>query len=210
MTRRIDKDHFDKLHDYGLYIPTRTIDLSSNHDDDGDENGVNHYMATKFIKNLHILESLNHEPIRVLLNTEGGDIYQGMAIFDAIRDADSFITIEAIGSVESMGSIILQAGDERLVHKHTKIMFHLGEMEPSPGNPEEVKRGVDFELKYGYRIDDILYKRMLEKNPNLTRGKFNEMNWKSKHMFGDETVELGLADRVIDKDAERAEGRKAR
>lgn len=208
--RKIQGD-IENLHDYDLYIPTRTIVLGTNYGGEDDEElGVNHYMITRFYKNLHILESMSSDPIRIILNTTGGNQNQGMGVYDAIREANSFVTIVVIGEASSMGSIIAQAGDERLIHKNATMMFHLGQSAAPEGNPQEVLRAAQFEVAYTNRVDEILYHNMLVKNPNLTRAKFNEMNWKSKSMFAEEAVALGLADRVIDPDAERDGGKKAR
>lgn len=201
MARRIDKDHFDKFHDYGIYIPTRTISIDSPPTDDGEETGVTYAMSNKFIKNFHILESLNaSDPITVLLNTEGGDLWQGMAIYDTIRASKCHVIVKVIGLAESMGSIILQAGDERVLMPHSTVMFHFGMHSGFELNPEEAVNQAKHELEYGKRLDEILFERIKEKhdkdNKAFTKAKYWSLNFKGKYMMAQEAVDMGLADRI--------------
>jgi ATP-dependent Clp protease protease subunit len=71
--------------------------------------------SERAVKALLWLESEGDDPIHVYLNSEGGDWYEGFAIYDAIRGCKSAVTITATGYCMSMASIILQAGDERLL-----------------------------------------------------------------------------------------------
>lgn len=195
-----NKDHVAILHDYGIHIPTRTLMMESATDDEGEENGVNYTMATKFFKNMHLLEASSKDPITIILNTGGGDVGHGMAIYDRISNSKCHITIKVYGHAESMGSVILQAADERILAPHAKIMFHFGEGSTTCGNPEEILSHAAFELDYGRKVDQILYERIRAKhdleNRVFTKNKFKEMNFRGKYMTAQEAIELGLADRI--------------
>jgi len=201
MAKRIDKDHIDKFHDYGLYVPTRTVSLDCAYGgEEEDELGVNHYMATKFVKNFHILETISNEPITVLLNTDGGDLWQGMAIHDTIKCSKCHVTMKVTGCANSVGSIILQAAGERVLKPFSSVMFHLGAPGPWGSNPYEAAMAANFELKYGKRLDEILYERIKTKFASVDKvfgwAKYNEMNFKGKCLMAQEAIDFGLADRI--------------
>lgn len=199
---RHTNDHTENVHEFGLYLPSRTIFMESSLSDDGDEQGVNYLMTMRFLKNLHILERMNQDPITVILNTTGGDLWQGMAIYDAIRAAKSnHITIKVLGNAASMGSIILQAADDRVLAPHAHVMFHLGTPEPSGNNIHELLNSAQYELQFGNKIDQILFDRIKEKhdkdNRAFTKQRFQDMNFKGKYLHAEQAVEMGLADRVV-------------
>src|SRR5271166_6582243 len=114
---RIVKDDVDRFHDYSIHIPSRTIFMGTENlsETDFEESGVDTSMAERQIKNLHLLDSISKDEITILMNNIGGDVIHGMAIYDAIRSCQSHITIKVLGHAMSMGSIILQAADERLM-----------------------------------------------------------------------------------------------
>lgn len=197
---RPSKDHVELLHDYGIHIPTRTLVLEGAVDDDGEETGVTYTMAMKFLKNMHLLEAGSKDPITVIMNTGGGDVGQGMAIYDRIAESECYITIIVYGYAQSMGSIILQAADARVLAPSAQIMFHLGEGEPATGNPYEILSAAQWDVAVSERVDEILYDRIKAKhdadNKAFTKNKYKDLNFKGKYMSATEAVELGLADRV--------------
>jgi len=67
------------------------------------ESGTDAKMAESLIKNLVILENINKEPITIIMNNIGGDVYHGIAIYDAIKACESRVTIKVFGSAQSMG-----------------------------------------------------------------------------------------------------------
>src|SRR5665213_253288 len=93
-------------HERGLSLPTLTVFFSGDVSDESVE---------RFVKNLHVLSSLSDEKIEVVLNSTGGDVYAGLAMYDAIRICPCPIDIAVLGSAMSMGSVILQAAKVRLM-----------------------------------------------------------------------------------------------
>jgi ATP-dependent Clp protease, protease subunit len=119
---RLVRESVDRFFDYGLHLETRTIYMG-----DGSGDAVDEHMAEKVIKAIHLLTSADPEkPIRVILNSFGGCWYNGMAIYDAIRSCPCHVSIEVLGSAMSMGSIILQAADERIIYPNATLMIHDG------------------------------------------------------------------------------------
>jgi len=197
---KANSDHIDKFHDFGLYIPSRTLYMGSeNFSDDGGESGVDGLMAERLIKNLSILEALNSDPIIIIMNNPGGDVNHGLAIYDAIKTAKSHITIIVYGYVMSMGSIIFQAADERVMSPSSSQMIHYGTL------------GVDGHAKTTYKIADELKRidrwmekmyleRINEKQPLFKIGRLQKMLDHDTFLTAEQSVELGLADRVLGKE----------
>lgn len=117
---RINKDTIDQFFDSDLHLPSRTLYIG----DTVDAGAVDAIIASRVIKALHLLEMQNSNAVKVLLNSMGGCVHNGFAIYDALHDFKCHVTIEVLGSAMSMGSIILQAADERLMHKNATIMLH--------------------------------------------------------------------------------------
>jgi ATP-dependent Clp protease, protease subunit len=86
-------------------------------------------VARQLIERLRDLANESTRPITVYLNTAGGNVTDGLAIHDAIREVAARgiqVTIVVQGMAYSMGSVVLQAASEgrRLAFPHSWIMIH--------------------------------------------------------------------------------------
>jgi ATP-dependent Clp protease protease subunit len=193
MSRNIP-EHSEQFHSNGLYLPTRTIWI------DGDESDENMCLTAKSarrdIKNIHILEALNSSPITIYLNCGGGDTLAGMAIYDAIAQCKSHVTMIVRGKAASMGSIILQAADERVMSINSCMLIHMGEVEYK-GNGTEV----DSERKLDKYMDnvhiDIYLARIKQKKPKFTKERLQSLLTHGTFLTAREAVDIGLADKVL-------------
>jgi len=195
-------DSIEIYHRFNVFPQARIINLIAETSEEGDDLGVGRSMSHPFLKNLSILEAISKDPITVIHNTDGGDEFQGMAIYDAIKYSKCHITIKVYGSCMSMGSIILQAADERILMPGAGIMIHDG-TSFAGGNHYECANAAEFYKQYGKMCDDILYARINEKRNKdnhalMSRKTFDSMILKGKYIFAKEAVELGLADRIDD------------
>lgn len=71
-------------------------------------------------------------PIRVIFTSPGGSVFAGLGLFDFIQELrrrGHHVTTEAMGWSASMGAVLLQAGDKRVLHSSGWVMIH----EPSSG-----------------------------------------------------------------------------
>ena len=64
------------------------------------------------------------EPIRLFINSPGGNVYDGFALIDAIRNSKTPIHTIALGSAMSMGMLIYSVGHKRYVGDYATLMFH--------------------------------------------------------------------------------------
>lgn len=193
---RVNRDDIDKFHDYGLYLPSRTIYMGSEIVGEDTESGTDALMAERVVKNLHILDKQSEEEITIIMNNLGGDVNHGLAIYDSIRACRSKVTIKVFGNAMSMGSIILQAGDERIMGPNAVQMIHYGYL------------GVHAHAKTAYkqadenkRIDAWMEKMYLEKirekiadfSPQRLKGMLDH----DCFLTAEKSVELGLADKIL-------------
>ncbi len=196
---KIYKDEIDRLFDYDIYAPTRTIYMGSAVSDEGEDQGVNAYMAERVIKALHILDSsgpAGDKPITIIMNNPGGDEYDGMAIYDAIKACKNHITIIVYGHAMSMGGIILQAADTRIMSPNSRFMMHYGTMHID-ANAKDAYAWVEDNKKIDVWMEDVFLEKMRDKNPLMDRQKLQEMLKADFIIDANEAVKLGLADEVL-------------
>lgn len=198
---RINRDDIDKFHDYGLYIPARTVYIGSEEFSLSEgESGVDGQMAEKAIKNLMVLEHLNKNPIVIVMNNVGGDVYHGRAIYDAIRSCRSHVTIKALGHAMSMGSVILQSADLRIMAPNARQMVHYG----SAGVPEQHAKtfqrwAKEYEKLDGW-MEQIYLAKMKAVDPTVTLQKVKKLLEHDTFLSAEKSIELGLADKIAEEE----------
>lgn len=64
------------------------------------------------------------EPIKLFINSPGGNVYDGFALIDTIRNSTTPIHTIALGSAMSMGMLVYSVGHERYVGEYSTLMFH--------------------------------------------------------------------------------------
>ena len=86
--------------------------------------------ANVVVAQMLFLEAENPDKdISLYINSPGGSVTAGMAIFDAIALCQSYITIIAYGQASSMSSIVLQAADKRVMMPNAHFMAHYGSID---------------------------------------------------------------------------------
>lgn len=197
MSKKFVKDEIDRFHDYSIYLPTRTINIGSEENSlEHGESGVDGAMAERAVKNLHILESLSKEPITVIMNNIGGDFYHGLAIYDAIKACESTVTIKVFGHAMSMGSIILQAADERIMAPTSKQMIHYGTW-GYDGHSKTAQQWAKENDKLDRWLEDMYLEMIHEKVPDFSLAKLRKMLDHDTFFTARESVNIGLADKIL-------------
>jgi len=191
-------DDPDHLFDHGLYIPTRTIYIGAVGESEDPEEEIDSKTSSRIIKSIHILESLNKEPINVIINNCGGDWYYGMSIYDALRTSRCKVFIKVYGWARSMTSIILQAGNKRILSPNSIVMIHDGEESTQiQGSPKTAQNWLKESIRVLKEMYKIYYNRMKEKKPRITM-KYIETECANDRVFtAKEAVEYGLADEIM-------------
>jgi ATP-dependent Clp endopeptidase proteolytic subunit ClpP len=197
VSRKFNKEDIERFHDYGIYIPNRVIYMGSeSYDLDSNESGTNGLMAERILKNLTMLDTLSQEPITIILNNIGGDFYHGLAIFDAIQTCKSPVTIKVFGHAMSMGSVILQAADRRVMAANAKQMIHYGTCGMNSHAKTFQKWAKEYERLDSW-MEDLYFKRILEKHPDFPISKLKKMLDHDSFLTAQESVDLGLADELL-------------
>lgn len=117
--RRTRTDDIGWVFEHGVWIPGRTLYIEC------PEGEVDHSTFLKAHKGLTIL-ARTAEPLDIILNCPGGSVTDGMGIYDAITALPNYVTIKVYGQAASMGAVILQAADKRVMTPHAKLLFHDG------------------------------------------------------------------------------------
>ena len=148
----------DEIHSYGLDIENRVIYVNSEIEIEGEENGVDHKMASKFLRNIDFLNGINDRVITVKMMNCGGDWNYGMAIYDCIRKSKSKVNTISYAHARSMSSIIPQASKTRYISKHADFMVHYGEYGDS-GDVRKVVSGLKhYETQNKVMLDIYAYR----------------------------------------------------
>lgn len=178
-------DQIQLFHSNDLYTAKRIITLTGEIDQNQYE---------KVIKNLKVLDS-TEGAIDLIINSEGGDLEMGFAIYDAIKACKNPVIATVYGAASSAASLILQAADERIMSANAYLMIHLG-YELTEGNPLDKKIWDAHHKVFGDRMVNVYYERVLEKDPKYKKEKFEKMISRDTILYTENAIQLGLADRV--------------
>ena len=192
MTTRRLIDDVEVFFEQGLYIPTRTVYMG-----EIEEGGTDHVMAERVIKRLHVLDAKADTPITVLMNNSGGDEYHGLAIYDAILGCKNHITVTAFGHAMSMGSIIMQAADDRVMAPNARMLIHYGTWGQSEQHCKINYAWAEEGKAFDRWMVDMYLAKIREKHPRYKRTDLDEKLNFDTFLTATETVALGLADRIL-------------
>lgn len=191
-----NRDDIDRFHDYGIYMPNRTLYMGSEIVGEDEESGTDALMAERMVKNLHILDK-EGEQIVIIMNNLGGDVMHGLAIYDAIKACKSKVIIKAFGNAMSMGSVILQAADERIMAPNAVQMVHIGYFATS-GHAKTTYRQTDEAKRLDKLVETIYLEKIREKHPDFTPQRLKGMLDHDTFLTAKQSIELGLADKVLE------------
>ena len=192
---RLSKDHLDKFYDYDIWLEGRTLYIGSisTHtlSDVYGADEISPLTTERVIKGLALLETKPEEPIKIVLNSPGGDVYQGLAIYDAIKRSPCHVEILATGQCMSAASIILQAADKRTLSKHCIVMVHDGQDEVA-GSPNDTLNWA----KFGQHINKMMYNIYAE-GSGKPSSYWQKKCQKDYILTAEQAVAEGLADEII-------------
>lgn len=149
--------------------------------------------AKHVIDRLIYLDALNNFDILLYINSPGGYVTSGFAIYDCIKSLNSQVSTICSGFAASMGSIILSAGakGKRFIQPHARVMIH----QPSGG-----ARGQASDIEITAKeiiLTKELSAKILADNCGQTFEKvmkdFNRDHW----MGAEESVAYGIVDAVL-------------
>ena len=148
--------------------------------------------AKHVIDRLLYLDALDTKDIHLYINSPGGYVTSGFAIYDCIKSLNSEVSTICTGFAASMGSIILSAGQKgkRFIQPHARVMIH----QPSGG-----ARGQASDIEITAKeiiLTKELSAHILADNCGQTFEKvmkdFNRDHW----MGAEESVAYGIVDKI--------------
>lgn len=136
------------------------------------------------------------QPVTININSPGGSITDGLALFDTIqrlRRNGHKVTTRGMGLVASMAGVLLQAGDERVLDKRAKLLIHEGSNNIK--GSMTVGEQEDMQIFSKMLRDDVL--DILAERSTLTKRQI-ENKWKRRDwvLSADEALKFGFVDRV--------------
>ena len=156
---------------------------------------VNDAIANSVVAQMLYLDSEdNSKPIYLYINSPGGSVTAGLAIFDTIQYVKSEVVTICVGLAASMGAFLLAAGTKRkrLALPHSRIMIH----QPLGGTSQRQASDIEIEAREILRIKDMLNQSMADMT-GKELAKIEKDTDRDYFMSAAEAVEYGLIDRVI-------------
>ena len=129
--------------------------------------------------------------IEVAINSPGGSVFQGLAIYNALRTHPARVVTRVDGLAASAASFIAQAGDERAMVESSQMMIH-NAMASVFGNADDLRDVAEFLDKQTVNIAELYASRS-----DQTADRYLELMADETWMTAAEAVAEGLADRVL-------------
>lgn len=157
---------------------------------------VNEHTANLVVAQLLFLDNQNStKDIYLYINSPGGSVYDGMAIYDTMNFVKSDVQTVGIGLQASMGAFLLSSGTKgkRSLLPHSKVMIH----QPSSGTRGKVT-DMEIDLKESLNVKKLL-NDILAKNTGQKLSKIEVDVDRDYWMTAQEAKNYGLVDTVISK-----------
>ena len=157
-------------------------------------NQVDDESAGKIVKQLLYLDSLSHDDIIFFINSPGGVISSGLAIYDAMNAIESDVVTVCCGQAASMGAVLLTAGakGKRYAWPSARIMIH----QPlSQGQMEGPASDIKIQAEEMLRIRSITTS-IIAKTSGKTIEEVDRDTERDNFMSADEAKAYGLIDEV--------------
>ena len=159
----------------------------------GDE--ITDHLANIIIGELLYLDSINNKDISIYINSPGGSVTAGMAIYDTMNFIKSDVCTICIGCAASMGAFLLSSGKKgkRYSLPNSEIMIHqpLG---GANGQATEIKIAAEHILKIKDKLNKIL-----AINTNQDIKTIEKDTERDNYMNAKEALEYGIIDEIITK-----------
>tara|TARA_R100000544_G_scaffold37100_1_gene27138 strand:- start:7237 stop:8238 length:1002 start_codon:yes stop_codon:yes gene_type:complete len=154
-----------------------------------DEIGMGGVNAQGFIEEI---KSFKDSPMNLHINCVGGDVFDGMAIYNIIKKRTATTTVYIEGIAASMGSVIALAADNVVMAENSLFMIH-NAWGGAMGEAKEMKKTANLLDKISGEIADIYVKKT-----KLPYDKVKEMMDEETWLNAEEALELGFIDSISD------------
>ena len=121
--RRIKRPSFAQLNQNNIYINRFILQKGNPYLLKEDIYEINYNLMYKFIS-IRSNYIYKKDPIHIYINSPGGSVVDGLAIYDISKIIEAPIRTICIGLAASMGAVLMLMGNERCALKHSRLMFH--------------------------------------------------------------------------------------
>lgn len=170
---------------YSLLLKERIILLGT---------GINDTVANVIVAQLLYLESVDSEkPIHLYINSPGGHVYAGLAIYDTMQMIKAPVSTVAIGITASMGTALLAAGatGKRFALPHATVHMH-----PTGGGAQGYTEDVRIATREQERLQTQLF-HLLGKHSGHSWKEIEDFFLRDKYLSAPEAKAYGLIDEVL-------------
>ncbi|MCI5552684.1 MAG: ATP-dependent Clp protease proteolytic subunit [Tenericutes bacterium] len=179
--------HGERVYDiYSRLLKDRII-IISGEIDDASSNTV--------VAELLYLDSINHNDINIYINSPGGSVTAGMAIYDTMNFIESDVSTICVGMAASMGAFLLSSGKKgkRYALENSEIMIHqpLGGVQ---GQATEIKIAAERILKLKEKLNIIL-----SKNTGKPLNQVEQDTERDYYLSSKEALDYGIVDKILEK-----------
>ena len=180
-------NHGERVYDiYSRLLKDRIIILSGE---------INDASANSVVAELLYLDSLNNDDIHIYINSPGGRITSGMAIYDTMNLIKSDVSTICVGIAASMAAFLLSSGTKgkRYCLPNSEVMIHqpLG---GAQGQATEIKIAAERILKLKDKLNSILSKNTKQRLEIIERDTERD-----NFMDAKEALEYGIVDEILTK-----------
>ncbi len=180
-------NHGERVYDiYSRLLKDRIIILSGE---------INDASANSVVAELLYLDSLNNDDIHIYINSPGGSITSGMAIYDTMNLIKSDVSTICVGMAASMAAFLLSSGTKgkRYCLPNSEVMIHqpLG---GAQGQATEIKIAAERILKLKDKLNSILSKNTKQRLEIIERDTERD-----NFMDAKEALEYGIVDEILTK-----------
>ena len=154
---------------------------------------IDNNLANSVVAQLLFLDSLNNEDISIYINSPGGSVTDGMAIYDTMNFINSDVSTIGMGLCASMGAFLLSSGTKgkRYALPNCEVMIHqpLG---GAQGQATEIKIAAEHILKTKDKLNKIL-----SINTNKELAIIEKDTDRDNFMTASEALDYGIIDKII-------------
>ena len=157
---------------------------------------IDDHIASLTVAQLLFLESEDPEKdIFLYINSPGGSVSAGLAIYDTMQYIRSEVSTICVGMAASMGAVLLAGGADgkRIVLPHTRVMIH----QPMGGTQGQAT-DIEIYTKEMLRIREDLY-NIMSKHCKKTFEQISKDSERDNYMSAEQAKEYGLIDQILTK-----------
>ena len=159
---------------------------------------IDDMLANSVVAQLLYLDSLNHDDISLYINSPGGSVTAGMAIYDTMQYIKCEVSTICIGLAASFGAFLLAGGakGKRMALPNAEIMIHQPAIHGNgvKGQATDIRIVSDHIQKSKQRLN-----RILAQNTGKSLEEIKRDTERDHYMTAQEALEYGLIDQILEK-----------